>query len=162
MLEFSVNGIEPGQTIHLHRAATLRVKGKAWAQHPLDKLEVIFNGKLGLTGAVGQDRLSAEIDADLPIRTSGWIALRVAGPGVAYWVGSTLTAHTSPIYVEVEGNPIDAAEDARFFLAWIDRLEAAVRKRNRVPVGMDHVEMQISAARSVYQKIIQRRTGGGG
>ena len=36
-------------------------------------------------------------------------------------------ATTSPIYVSVGGAATKSAEDAAFFLAWIDRLEAAVR-----------------------------------
>ncbi|MEO8428978.1 MAG: hypothetical protein ABI651_17930, partial [Verrucomicrobiota bacterium] len=155
MLEFSVDGIDLGQTIEIPAPRPVKIKAKGWSQHPLEKLELIYNGRAVISGKLSPDRLSAFIEEELPLTSSGWIALRAAGPAPANHIGSSLSAHTSPIYVEVKGQPLNAADDARFFLAWIDRLEAALRKRNRIPTGMDHVEMQLAAARSVYQKIVK-------
>lgn len=36
-------------------------------------------------------------------------------------------ATTSPIYVTVGGEAVRSADDAKYFLRWIDRLEAAAR-----------------------------------
>jgi hypothetical protein len=155
MLEFSVDGTELGHTIQLSAPRPVKIKAKVWAQHPLEKLEVIYNGRPAISGKVSPDRLSALIDEDLSLESSGWIALRAVGPAPANHIGSNLGAHTSPIYVEVKDRPLDAADDARFFLGWIDRLETALHKRNRIPAGLDHVEMQLAAARSVYQKIVK-------
>ncbi len=40
-----------------------------------------------------------------------------------------------------------------FFLAWIDRLEADLKRRDRLHTGKDHVAMQLQAARGVYQRL---------
>ena len=64
-------------------------------------------------------------------------------------------AHSSPIYVEMRGHPLEARADAEYFLKWIDRLEADVTRRDRVPTGLDHVKMQFDAARAVYRKLAQ-------
>ena len=66
-----------------------------------------------------------------------------------------LQAHSSPIYVEVAGQPAHSKADAEYFLAWIDRLEAQLKKRDRVPSAdlKNHVEGQLNAARAVYRKL---------
>ena len=67
--------------------------------------------------------------------------------------------HTSAVYVEVEGKPIEAREDAEYFIKWIDRLRTDVRRRNRIPSRHQvHVESQISAAREVYNKLLTSAT----
>jgi hypothetical protein len=153
MLELLVNGAELGQTIHLSAPRSIKIQAKAWAQYPIEKLELIYNGRPVIAGKLDPDRLTGVIDEELRVESSGWIALRAIGRTPPYHIGSNLSAHTSPVYVEVKGHPLDSADDAQFFLAWIDRLEAALRKRNRIPAGLDHVEMQLAAARSVYQKL---------
>ena len=66
--------------------------------------------------------------------------------------GSSLAAHGNPIYVEMPGHPLDARADAEYFLAWIDRLDADLKKRDRIPVGLDQVKTQLDAARAVYRR----------
>jgi len=57
--------------------------------------------------------------------------------------------------VEVASQPAHSKPDAEYFLAWIDRLEAQLKKRDRVPSAelKKHVEGQLNAARAVYRKI---------
>jgi cob(I)alamin adenosyltransferase len=64
-----------------------------------------------------------------------------------------LSAHSNPIYVEMPGRPLDARAEAEYFLAWIDRLESEVKKRGRIPVGLDQVQSQLDAARAVYRRL---------
>lgn len=55
----------------------------------------------------------------------------------------------------MKGKPAGSKPDAEFFLAWIDRLEAQLRTRDRVPgeVLKKHVASQLDAARDIYRKI---------
>jgi hypothetical protein len=63
--------------------------------------------------------------------------------------------HSSAIYVEVPGHPIDARSDAAYFLSWIDRLAGEIRRRDRVPSrSRAHVASQLAAARAVYEKML--------
>jgi hypothetical protein len=57
--------------------------------------------------------------------------------------------------VEVAGQPLHSKADAEYFLGWIDRLEAQLKKRDRVPGAEQkkHVEGQLNGAREVYRKI---------
>lgn len=62
-------------------------------------------------------------------------------------------AHTSPIYLDVAGQSLRSPEDAKYFIQWIERLYADVRKRNRIPAGQQAVvEKQIAEALEFYKK----------
>ena len=156
MIEFSVNGGEIGDTIHLDRPHSVRIHSRARAQYPLDRLEIVYNGRVVANGRLSDDRLSGFFDEEIPITSSGWLAARAAGPMVPFYVGSEFNAHTSPIYIEVKNRPLNSKPDAEYFLTWIDRLEAALQKRDRIPARKDHVELQLKTARSVYRNLASR------
>ena len=67
--------------------------------------------------------------------------------------GQALGAHSNPIYVEMPGHPIDARADAEYFLAWIDRLDADLKKRDRIPVGLEQVKKHLDDSRLVYKRL---------
>jgi hypothetical protein len=136
---------------------TLRVRGRVISQFPLEHLEVVYNGAVVATTRPEGDGLEVAIDQDVPVDRSGWIALRVAGPPHPDQATGAVYAHTSAIYIDVPGRPALAREDAHYFLAWIDRLENDVKRRDRVPARQQaHVASQLSAARAVYKAIAQK------
>ncbi|MDA1273817.1 MAG: CehA/McbA family metallohydrolase [Verrucomicrobia bacterium] len=153
MIEFHVGESGAGDAIQLDQPGSIRVRAKAWAQFPLEQLEIVYNGNVVGTGTVADDNLSASFDATLPLENSGWLAARTAGPIVPFFVGSRFNAHTSPVYIVLKNRPLHAKADAEYFLEWIDRLEVALKQRDRIPVRKDHVELQLRTARSVYRKI---------
>lgn len=155
MLEFSADGQELGETIRLNSPRAVKVRGRAWSQNELEKLELIYNGRVVAQGKLSANKLEAAVEQDLPLDQSGWIALRTSSQQRSS-VGSPLVAHTSPIYIDFPGRPLDAKADAEFFLAWIDRLEADLRKRDRIPAGLDHVRAQLSEARAKYRQLAGR------
>lgn len=155
ILELTVDDTGPGGVIRSAAPRRVRIHAKASSQHPLERLELVRNGSVVLTGKLAADRLSATLDEELPLEQSGWIALRADGPAPPYHLAPRLSAHTSPIFVEVQGRPFNAKGDAEYFLAWIDRLEKALRERGRIPVGLEHVESQLAGARAVYREILQ-------
>jgi hypothetical protein len=61
-------------------------------------------------------------------------------------------ATTSPIYISVGGEPVRSAEDAAYFVAWIDRLSQAASSYPdwRSAAEKEHVLKLLSAARAVY------------
>jgi hypothetical protein len=158
MLEISVESQEPGGTVRLTVPRDVQVGARASSQFPLDKVEVVFNGKVVASGTLAEDKLSSKLETGVKIPRSGWISLRAQGPGHPDHSGGLLEAHTSPVYVEVGGKPAASREDAEYFLKWIERLSLFLRQRERVP-GPDlkqHVESQLEAARAVFVKIAQR------
>jgi hypothetical protein len=68
----------------------------------------------------------ADATIALPVTRSGWFTLRaMSSQGTHPVLDVYPFATTSPIYLRIGGKPIRSAEDARWFVRWIERLEAA-------------------------------------
>ena len=93
------------------------------------------------------------MDEKVKIDRAGWLAVRCTSANNSSSGGVALGAHSNPIYVEMPGHPLDARADAEYFLAWIDRLDADLKKRDRIPVGLEHVKAQLGTARGVYRRL---------
>jgi len=155
MLELTADGHAIGDVVRAVRGSTLRIRGRATSQFPLDRLELIHQGRVIATVQAAGDRLSIDIEHDIPIARTGWVALRTTGPPPPEQSRGPMFAHTGAIYVEVEGEPADANADATTFLAWIDRLASDQRRRNRVPPrSRAYVESQLAKARRVYERLL--------
>jgi hypothetical protein len=154
MFTITVNAKGPGDTLHLAPGESVRVQATASSQYPLDRLEVVVNGRVSATVDAKQGERTIAIDRAIPIAESGWIGVRVKGPAHPDHPGPSLFAHTSPVYLDVLGKPVSAKADADYFLQWIDRLANAVNERNRIPSRRKpHVQAQLDAARAVYRKL---------
>ncbi len=158
MLELAIGKHAVGDSFELDATRELHVVASAAAQFPLDRVELIYNGRVVVTGKLTNGKLRCKIDQPLRIDKSGWLALRASGPGHADHPLGSQDAHTSPIYVEVDGKPAGSRKDAERFLKWIDRLSLAIRNRDRIPSDelRRHVQSQFEAARAVYAKIAER------
>ncbi len=146
---FVTNGpildFEPGGIIRLDQPGEVPVRATAMAQGTIDRFEVVVNGEVAAKGTIAADRLSASIDQPVRIAKSGWLGIRV--------FAGRQQAHSSPVYVDVAGKPAVSKADAEYFLAWIDRLEAQLKKRDRVPGDelKKHIDGQLQAAREVFR-----------
>jgi hypothetical protein len=153
ILEWSVDGREPGETLPLEAPRHVAVRARALSQFPMKRLELIVNGLVISTNVAANNDRDWVLDQEVKIEQAGWLAVRCASANTSFPVGSTLVAHSNPIYVEMPGHPPDARADAEYFLAWIDRLESDLRRRDRIPVGLEHVRSQIEAARAFYRRL---------
>jgi hypothetical protein len=129
LLEFSLGGHPIGDEIRLpvgsHRlTARVRLRSNV----AIDHLEIVGNGKVVATIPLRGDRMTATDSVSIPVSASGWYVLRAYSDRAEMPVLDLYPfASTSPIYVRVEGQPVRSAEDAAFFVGWIDRIEAATR-----------------------------------
>jgi TolB protein len=95
---------------------------------PVDHLEVVGNGNVVAMIPLSGDRRAISTAVRIPVRKSGWYLLRARGKGPVYPILDVYPyATTSPIYVTVGGEPVRSKSDAEYFIAWIDRLEAAAK-----------------------------------
>lgn len=158
MIEWTANGSGPGDTLRPDSASRVRVRARVSAQFPLTTLELIQNGVVVRTKIPISSENELTLDESVEVTRSGWLAVRCksGNPQSSFPGGAELAAHGNPIYVEMRGQPLDSRSDADYFLAWIDRLEADLNRRDRIPNGIDHVAMQLNAARSVYRKLRER------
>jgi len=94
---------------------------------PVDHLEIVCNGKIARELILEGDHTSAHVNGSIAIETSGWCVLRAFSDKAEYPILDIYPyATTSPIYVTVEGAPLHSSADAAYFVAWMDRLTAAV------------------------------------
>lgn len=160
MLEIIADGTKrQGDTVRLPGPGKIMVTAKVWGRLPLRKAELLRNGEVVATkDLTGKDHPEEVWKVEIPFEHSGWLALRTSGPSHADNPGGDAFAHTSPIYIEVANKPQPARADAEFFLKWIDRLDVALRERDRfpTPAAKAHAAAQLDAARAVYSKIAAR------
>jgi TolB protein len=100
------------------------LKAKAFLRSivPLQHLQIVMNGEVVREIELTGDRTSADFSGTIPVEKSGWIVLRAWSSNPTYPVLDVYPyATTSPIYVTVDNVPERSAQDAAYFLQWIDR-----------------------------------------
>jgi hypothetical protein len=96
---------------------------RLWSNVPVDHLEVVSNGRVVADIPTAGDHTRADTTLRLPLEGSTWFLLRARTDRAVYPVLDLYPyATTSPVYVTLDGAPIRSAEDAEYFLRWIDRL----------------------------------------
>ncbi|MBP86004.1 MAG: hypothetical protein CMJ64_04685 [Planctomycetaceae bacterium] len=156
MFDFTVDDQMAGSTLTLDQPGKLRVKARVTSQYPLDIFEIVSNGDVVSSMKLDEPSLDVEIDKELAVTRSGWIAVRASGPSHPDQPGGSVYGHTSAVYVEIKDKPTDAKAGAEYFVGWIDRLRTDVRKRNRIPSRHQvHVESQIAEARAVFNALLE-------
>ena len=153
MLEWSADDREPGDALRLDGPRNVRVRARASSQFPMERLEVILNGVASVTSAATNKAGELVLDKEVKLDRAGWLAVHCASANNSASGGIAFGAHSNPIYIEMPSRPFDARADAKYFLAWIDRLDADLKKRDRIPVGLEHVKTQLGGARAVYRRL---------
>ena len=122
----SVNGAEIGDVLEISKGEKLRIRVEAHSRRRIGKLQIVSNKKIlkeveidGRTGA-----LEIELDAD----ESRWIVARCFAGGGKRPLAERDIAHTSAIYVEVDGQNIFNPTDARNFATRLRRHALNVQK----------------------------------
>jgi TolB protein len=111
-------------------ADTLRAQITLRSNTPVDHLELVHNGKVILELPLrGDDRTRADTLVDVPVSGSGWYLVRAYANRPRLPVLDLYPfASTSPFYVTSGGQPIRSADDAAYFVKWIDRVTEEVEK----------------------------------
>jgi len=102
------------------------------------------------------DRQSADVEDRISISRSGWCLLRAWSDEAEHPVLDAYpSATTSPIYVTVAGSAPKPAEDAAYFIAWIDRLiDGAKSNRDwNTPAEKDAVLNLLDYSRKIYVQL---------
>jgi TolB protein len=155
---FTADGKGPGEEITMTGGARqeVRVKGDAVSIAPMEKLEVIVNGRVAYTVKPAGDAHRLAVDADVAVPDGGWVAVRIVGPASKYVSDSYAFAQTSPVYVVRNGKRWTSADDATFLSQVVDAIWARVdgpRARWRTPDERETFRAAIDRARSVYLEI---------
>ena len=156
MVFLTVDGRMPGDTLDVARGTRVRIRAEALGhptQVPLTSLEIIGHGRV-LARADGRSAARLATELELPVEHGLWIAARAQA-------GTAQAAHTTPIYVTVNGgsfvNP--DALDARLRAAE-DYLREIEMELTRPATNIDNqasrhraqLERQIAEARTLIQE----------
>ncbi len=164
----SVLALESGKPLEVKvRAAALLedkprndIRKKAWDQKPYwhverarvgdsrkVPVELIVNGKSVETQQIDGDGQVHDLAFHYTPERSSWVALRILP-----------SAHTNPVFVEVEGKPIRASrQSARWCLDAVDVCWKAKEKQIR-PADQPAAAEAFAAARKAYAKILAEST----
>jgi hypothetical protein len=129
ILELEADGLEPGDTIAARAGDTIRVRVEASSRLPVDWIEVVMGGEVVARKDNASKAISLALEAEVTVSQSTWIAARAYGarlqpyqtsPVLGY-PGIPLMAHTSPVYISVDGKPPRSPQDAEVLMRGTDR-----------------------------------------
>lgn len=164
LLEFTVNGTGPGDTISFgSKPVEVEIHARATSIEPYDVLEILHNGKVILSAKPGGERHGAEIRRKITLPRGGWLAARAHGrqmlPYGATWWKQPVFAHSSPIYLDAANRPAPARASAQLLLEQLAFLEQWAERQARFPslAARSEALQAISQARSIYEKLRERQ-----
>ena len=165
LLFLDVEGKGPGDEIALKGAdrKELKVTADAISIAPLEKLEIIVNGRVAAAMKAGGPQ-KVTFSGTVSVPDGGWIAARVVGPASRYVSDSYAFAQTSPVYIVRDGKRFTSAEDARFLRDVVDAIWARVdgqRARWRTLAERENFKAAIDKAKAVYEAIATEERGTG-
>ncbi|MCA9012850.1 MAG: CehA/McbA family metallohydrolase [Planctomycetaceae bacterium] len=178
LLDLKVNDHHIGDTLQLSaEEGQLQVRAVAKGRRDFDRLEVVLDGEIVLSteSHAVDGHFEALIDETLPVKKSGWLAIRTPPPSVPDDVtradktplneyGREIFSHTSPIYIEIDGKKHFDSETAHQLLMEMefhrdfirDQFEFAdLHERAHVlqiyDDGLKALEQQITTANALRQ-----------
>ncbi len=159
LLGFSLGEHKPGDELQLP-AGENKVMFKAWLRSlvPIEHLQIICNGAVVRDLNLNRGRQTADVEDSISIARTGWCLLRAWSEKAEYPVLDLYPyATTSPIYLTVAGSHPRPAEDAAYFMAWIDRLiDAAKSNRDwNTEAERSAVLETLGEARTVYAGLLK-------
>jgi hypothetical protein len=139
-LSLTVDGAGPGTVLNRAVGDRLRVEVRSAAAATL----------VGPDGAIAGD----EVVVDGPT----WIAAVARGPGDERILDASAFAHTSPVYVDVDGRRVARERDARWCLDYLDRLQALAAEHGRFSHAGQREDLVrvLDEARAYYRSVTTR------
>ncbi|MAT69419.1 MAG: hypothetical protein CMJ58_07820 [Planctomycetaceae bacterium] len=123
LLLLEVNDCSVGDTLTAAADESLEIRVEAISRRPLGVIQIVSNGKV--LKEVRTDESMAELTTAIPAGESRWIVARCAARGDDYnAISGPDIAHTSAIYIEVDGQPRFVETKAR---RWIARMKQHIR-----------------------------------
>lgn len=156
LLQFRIGQALPGDEVRLPPAGgTVTVEGELHSIVPLDRFELVQNGRVVERILLTGDRRHAAFKKDVRAEASSWFTLQAFANASAHPTeDSRPMATTNPIYVHVGDRPIRSRASAEYFVRWIDKLTEMARAHPgwRSEKEKSHVLAQFAEAREVYAK----------
>lgn len=160
LLDFHVGKAMPGDTVDLVAGVqTLDYRATLRSNHPVDHLEVIWNGEVVARHAPKSG--TAEVMGQLSVQGPGWLLLRAWNDRPHPHVLDVYPfATTSPVYITMGGAGVKSKAAGTYFLAWVERLRQATEAHPdyRTPAERAAVLADLARARAVFEGVVAGAT----
>ena len=130
LLGLDLAGRQPGDTLPLDPQQSVKYRVALRSIVPVDHLELVHDGRVVKTFSLtGEQRTSFDAAGELRLAQGGWLLLRAWNDGSHPRVLDLYPyATTNPVYLDGPAPPPDV-DDARYFVAWLDRVLDAASAR---------------------------------
>lgn len=141
VLELTVDGHEPGDVVRMRSGGQLEVDVRVRAaQAVVTELELVVNGRVVASTSAAGGSTELVLHEVVELSAGAWIAARSrSGHEIASAFTTSMAAHTSPVYVEVDGRPLIPSTDEAGVVeqiiagarAWVAELAAVADPTDR-------------------------------
>ncbi len=131
LLGLELEGRHPGDTLKRKSGAKVAYRIALRSPLAIDHLELVQNGKVLKSFELGGDRRTLDEQGLIDLKGGGWLVLRAWNDGPDPELLDLYPyATTSPVYLELPKGAPPSREDAKFFVAWMDKLIGAAEARD--------------------------------
>ncbi len=156
LVRLAIDGRLPGAEIRLPpEGGSVQLEARLETAFPVDTLELVWNGDVLREIPLRTGGRAGMLSERIRVDRSGWYTLRAATEGPVLPIDdSRLYAETGPIYVYCGAEPVRSAEDAAYFIRWIDDItrQADEHPGWRSEREREHVLGQFREARRVFEQ----------
>jgi TolB protein len=156
LLHFSLGGKSLGGEVKLEKKQEVQFAAEMSSIVPVDRLQIVCNGKIARELTLNNDRKSARVQATIPLDVSGWCVLRAFSDKAEFPILDLYPyATTSPVYISVAGAPVRNVSDAAYFVTWVDRLIAAAKSNTTWNTEAEKISVlsMLQEAREKYARM---------
>ncbi len=153
LLFLSVNGKDIGDAVKLGRGEMLHITAQARSRAPIGRLQIVMDGKV--IKELESDSSEATVEMEIPAECSGWLVARCSQNNQFNAINASNIAHTSPVYLEVDGKALFRPESAEF---WLGNMRQHVEdiQKNAVFENDAHREEEMAYIQSAIRVLEER------
>ncbi len=156
LIQLAIDGEIAGGEIRLPaEGGSVEVTAHMVSAFPVERLELIRNGETLEDIPLADGGSSGALRKRIQVDRSGWYTLRASTQGPVPPIDDTrLYAETGPVFVYRGEEPIRSAEDAEYFIRWIDDISRQAREHPgwRSDREREHVLGQFEEARAIFEQ----------
>ncbi len=152
ILTFHANGHGLGDIIQATAKDTIAVRVEVRSRIPVERVEILRGGEV-VAALENEARLRDQVlEFQVAVPSSTWLAARAYSSERLPYNNVPVMAHTSPIYVEVDGRPRRSRKDAAFLAGLVDEILEWSRSEARFQYEEQRAEMiaLFEQAKAVY------------
>lgn len=153
-LELTVSGAGPGSVLSCRPNEQLEVSAR-FVGLGVDRLELMWSDGLLAARDLTDGVEEGDVTVTIPTAQPQWIAAIARGGSHPATLGPQVYAHTSPVWIEIDGRAVAQAKDAAWCLDWLRHFEQCVRQHGKFSKAdqlQDLLEL-VDQARQFYRQV---------